>query len=147
MDMMEIRRRVLVKAMAGGGQIKTGTFSGNGSKTVTIPCSFIPDIITVSIIADDTMPLTFVGIRFDTFVKGDFAVTAYEVNTANHNLNAYLNTNVNDLIDFNATTYGTRQPYATADGSSVTIDHNTGSNTFGYYASGYTYEYALIKLS
>ena len=47
MDMMEIRRRVLVKAMASGATIRTGTFTGDGTINASILIGFEPDVLLI----------------------------------------------------------------------------------------------------
>ena len=146
MDMMEIRRRVL-QAMASGGnvRIKTGTFAGNDSRTIVIPCDFIPDIVITSLIADEQTPLTFMGNMYEAIIRDEFSVVRYDNNSSTFGAAVYSTTAAEGMTGLNATGYSTRQAFATADGTAVTIDHNTGTNVWSYYTGGYTYNYMFIK--
>ena len=123
--------------------IKQGTFVGDGTTTVTIPCDFYPDIIAVSVDGDTTTPVSLNG-TVEVFIWRDkTALAAYDNNTSSAVATCYGNTSVIGMTDYNSASPGYRCCYATVTGSSVTIAFNT---SLGSFASGYTFNYVFIKL-
>jgi len=145
-SMLEIRRRVL-QAMANGNnvKIKTGTFNGDDSNSVTIACDFYPDVILVSLDADSTLPVSYVGVCSEAIWRNQYALAIYYNATTGNSKISYPKPVADGMTSYNETTYASREVYATVTGSAVTISNNTGSNAFGKFASGYTYKYVIIK--
>ena len=133
--------------MANGSnvKIKTGTFNGDDSNSVTIACDFYPDVILVSLDADTTLPGDYRGALADVIWRDAFSMNTFDNGTASLTKLNYNNTAAEGMTDYNESTYATRNVYATVTGSAVTIVHNTGSNVWGYFTTGYTYKYAFIK--
>ena len=129
--------------MAGGNVIKIeGTFSGNGTRSITIPCNFYPDIIYIDLDATGVDLTTYSGILYDFIWKDKCTMSCYDNSTSASATLFYGNDKSLGMADYIANTLANRNCFATVTGSAVTVDRTT---TVGTYKSGYTYNYIFIK--
>lgn len=123
----------------GGGtsaQIATGSVTGDGTITLTIPCDFEPDLIYVY--GDMSASASNRGVVSITILKDTFAYMSNDSSTSNTNENFTIG-------DHSISGYGDpTNLYATYSNGTLTID--TVSNTSARrFRSGQTYNYRLVK--
>lgn len=125
-----------------GAQALSGTFTGDGtSNTVDISCGFVPDVVII--VGNLTTDASLVGPMLIGIARDLCAVSIYDTSSSSTTVKtSYSNFSIQDLND---ATYGTRESYATYSNGVLTVTNNTGSNAWGYFASGVTYNYVLVK--
>lgn len=123
----------------GGGtsvKTKTGTVTGGGTTTVTIPCDFEPDLIYIH--GDMSGSNSYRGVVSITIVKDTVVYMTNDSSTSNTNENgAY---HAHGISGYGSTS----NVHATYSNKTLTLD--TVSNTTAYrFRSGQVYDYKLIK--
>ena len=130
-------------AASGGGSasllVTTGTFTGNASNTVAIPCSFEPleiyiytteisqDASLRGVVAIDIIKDTFI----DVIVDGSTNNTDLNLYTMSHDIDNYNQNNTDD------------ETYASYSNGTLTINTVVNSTSIKF-TSGITYKYKLI---
>lgn len=123
----------------GGGssaQTKTGSVTGDGTITLSIPCDFEPDLIYVY--GDMSASASNRGVVSITILKDVFAYMTNDSSTSNTNENF---------------TYGVHGVSGYGDSSEVSVTYSNGTLTIDTvnnssarrFRSGQTYNYRLIK--
>lgn len=113
----------------------TGTFTGNGTRTIDVACDFEPDLIYVT-----SNPGTTASSGTVAFIiaRDMMAATRYRNNSTSNSHYAMV-----DIVDMNTSgsSYSWRATYAN---STVTL-YCFSSNARGLLTSGRTYTYTFIK--
>lgn len=123
----------------GGGssvQTKTGSVTGDGTITLSIPCDFAPDLIYVY--GDMSASANNRGVVSITILKDTFAYMSNDSSTSSTNENFI---------------YGEHGTSGYGDSSQITVTHSNGTLTLNTvtnssarrFRSGQTYNYRLIK--
>ena len=123
----------------GGGssvKTKTGSVTGDGTITLSIPCDFEPDLIYVY--GDMSASASNRGVVSITILKDTFAYMTNDSSTSNTNENLI-------YVEHGVSGYGdSSQVSVTYSNSTLTL--NTVSNTSARrFRSGQTYNYRLVK--
>lgn len=117
-------------------QTKTGSVTGDGTITLSIPCDFEPDLIYVY--GDMSASANNRGVVSITILKDVFAYMSNDSSTSNTNENFI---------------YGEHGASGYGDSSQITVTHSNGTLTLNTvtnssarrFRSGQTYNYRLIK--
>lgn len=122
----------------GGGttvQTKTGTFTGNGTRTIDVSCDFEPDIVYFTSNPGTTASS---GTVAAIIVRGMMAATRYRNNSTTNSHYA-----IPDITALNTggSSYSWRATYANGK---VTL-YCFSSNARGLLTNGRTYSYTFIK--
>lgn len=120
----------------GSAQTATGTFSGNGTISATISCSFAPDLILVHGDLSGTASLR--GVVHFLIIKDTEALIVVDGSSSAYTPSLYHEA-------YGITGYGSAPaPYASYSGTTLTLNmvDNTSSTR---WTSGITYEYTLVK--
>ena len=123
----------------GGGssvQTKTGSVTGDGTITLSIPCDFEPDLIYIY--GDMSASASNRGVVSITILKDVFSYMSNDSSTSNTNENF---------------TYGEHGASGYGDSSQITVTHSNGTLTLNTvtnssarrFRSGQTYNYTLLK--
>lgn len=124
-------------ASGGGTSVKTatGTFTGNGTRTIDVSCSFEPDIVYVTSNPGTTASSGTVAL---IIVRGMMAATRYRNNSTTNSHYA-----IPDITNMNTSgsSYSWRATYANGK---VTL-YCFSSNARGLLTNGRTYSYTFIK--
>ena len=129
---MDIRRTMMgvIAGMAGSNNVKTGTFVGDGTNAIAIPCPFNPDIIDVWCDDLKTNPGVATGGLISCFMLKNFCYNTFRYTSATSSQAAGGKV-ANPIITYNNGIYTF---YSQSDVASF------------YPVNGYTYHYALVKL-
>lgn len=117
-------------------QTKTGSVTGNGTITLSLPCDFEPDLIYIY--GDMSASASNRGVVSITILKDTFAYMSNDSSTSNANENFI---------------YGEHGASGYGDSSQITVTHSNGTLTLNTvtnssarrFRSGQTYNYRLIK--
>lgn len=124
-------------ASGGGTSVKTatGTFTGNGTRTIDVSCDFEPDIVYVTSNPGTTASSGTVAL---IIVRGMMAATRYRNNSTTNSHYA-----IPDITAMNTSgsSYSWRATYANGK---VTL-YCFSSNARGLLTNGRTYSYTFIK--
>lgn len=122
---------------SGGSPVKTatGTFTGNGTRTIDVACAFEPDIVYFTSNPGTTASS---GTVAAIIVRDMMAATRYRSNSTTNSHYA-----IPDIADLNTSgsSYSWRATYAN---SKVTL-YCYSSNARGLLTNGRTYSYTFIK--
>lgn len=129
---------VLPSTGGGGGSVQTatGTFTGSGTITETISCSFAPDLILVH--GDLSNDVSLRGVVYMNIVKDMEVIAICDGSTSAYQPAVYVE-------GYGITGYGdSSNPHATYSNGTLTLDmvNNTSSTRFN---SSVTYSYKLVK--
>ena len=89
----------------------------------------------------------FVGDIFGAIIRNVLSICVTDNSTNSNAVTNYEKDVYGGLTNYNEASPGTRQRYATVDGSSVVLDHTGGSTNFGMFQPGKTYEYLFVKIT
>ena len=128
----------LVVNVSGGGstvKTKTGTFTGNGTRTIDVSCDFEPDLVYFT---SDPGTTASSGTVAAIIVRGMMTATRYRNNSTTNSHYA-----IPDITDMNTggTSYSWRATYAN---SKVTL-YCFSSNARGLLTNNRTYTYTFMK--
>lgn len=129
-----------VAVSAGGsGQSTTGTFSGTGTNSVTLPCTFAPDLIYIR--GNTTTANNIVGCNTVIIIRDTCAISRYDSSTSNTNTTYAAEYGITGLNDNVSLDYNYK---ATVQNNQVTIVSKTSAARV-YFSSALTYEYMFAK--
>lgn len=124
-------------ASGGGTAVKTatGTFTGNGTRTIDVSCDFEPDIVYFT---SDPGTSASSGTVAAIIVRGMMTATRYRNNSTTNS-----HYGIPDITDMNTggSSYSWRATYAN---SKVTL-YCFSSNARGLLTNGRTYSYTFLK--
>lgn len=129
---------VLPSTGGGGGsaQTATGTFTGSGSITQSISCSFAPDLICVH--GDLSGDPSLRGVITFAIIKDTSVLVTVDGSTSSYSPTLHEDT-------YGIIGYGdVSTPHATYSSGTLTLDMATNSSSTRF-ASGITYNYKLVK--
>lgn len=116
--------------------IVTGTFTGDGTKTVQIPCNFEPREIYIE--GDLEEDISLRGLEYFLLIKDNSYIILSDTSTSQSTTTLY-NGNLN-ISGFNET--NTSEAHASYSNNILTVSSVSG--TGGQFASGITYNYKLV---
>lgn len=142
MEMMAIRRMIM--AMGGGdmAKVKSGTFTGDGTNSVTINLGFEPDVVVV----DSDLDLSqagWIGLKCAVIVKNVLTVNALHGNDTTTNASVY-NHSIVPGNDAWGGSCGSYRNYVTYSNGVVTVT-NKSNNDSVKFISGQTYTWTVYK--
>lgn len=131
---------LLVNVSGGdGGKSQTGTFTGTGTNSVTISCTFIPDLIYVR--GNTTQANNIVGCNTVIIIRDTCAISRYDSSSSNTNTTYAAEYGITGLNDNVSLDYNYK---ATVQNNQVTITSKTSAARV-YFSSALTYQYMFAK--
>ena len=139
MDMMEIRRRVMMN-MASGAKVKTGSFIGDGTTTVELDVGFKPDIVIIDCDLNFSTE-GWVGAKNITIVRNTIVYQSRHNNATS----TTPNTSINYKIGGEYPEYGAAESqYGIYENGKFTIVH-PNSTIIYRFITDQTYNWVAIK--
>ena len=129
MELMDLRRGLMM-GMASASKVQNGTFVGDGTNAIAIPCPFEPDIINVWCDDLKTNPGVSSGCLISCFIVRDFGYNTFRYTNATSG---------------QAAGGAIRNP-SIRYGDGVYTFYSQSDVAAFYPLSGYTYKYSLTKL-
>lgn len=142
MDLMELRRGLMMLMAGGADKIKTGTFTGDGTNSVQLNIGFEPDVVVIDSGIDYSVA-GVAGILAITIAKGIVITNVTHNSTSATSFSGTLNVMKPTQDPWGADSATTNQNYCTYSNGVLTITNATdGART--HFSNGQTFTWFAV---